>query len=46
MKKNKTLLLSGPYILWMIVFTLVPLCEVLFYALTDVETGRFTVDNI
>ena len=46
MRKNKSLLLSGPYILWMIVFTLVPLCVVLFYALTDVETGRFTVDNI
>ena len=46
MKKNKSLLLSGPYILWMIIFTLVPLCVVLYYALTDVETGAFTFDNI
>ena len=46
MKKNKSLLLSGPYIAWMIVFTLVPLCVVLYYALTDVETGRFTAENI
>ena len=46
MKKNKSLLLSGPYILWMVIFTLVPLCVVLFYALTDVETGKFTLENI
>ncbi len=46
MKKNKSLLLSGPYIAWMVIFTLVPLCVVLYYALTDVETGLFTVENI
>ena len=46
MKKTKSLLLSTPYILWMIVFTLVPLCVVLYYALTDVETGVFTLENI
>ena len=46
MKKNKSLLLSGPYILWMVVFTLIPLGVVLFYALTDVETGRFTLSNM
>ena len=46
MKKTKSLLLSGPYIAWMIIFTLVPLCVVLYYALTDVETGRLTMANI
>ena len=46
MKKNKSVLLSAPYILWMVVFTLVPLCVVLYYALTDVETGVFTLSNI
>ena len=46
MKKNKSLLLSGPYILWMIVFTLIPLCVVGYYALTDPATGEFTLDNM
>ena len=46
MKKTKSLLLSGPYILWMVIFTLVPLCVVLYYALTDVETGKFTLENM
>ena len=46
MKKNKSLLLSGPYIVWMIVFTLIPLCVVGYYALTDPNTGAFTFRNI
>ena len=46
MKKNKSLLLSGPYIAWMVIFTLIPLGVVLFYAMTDVETGVFTMKNI
>ncbi len=46
MKKNKSLLLSGPYILWMLVFTLIPLGVVGYYALTDPETGVFTWKNI
>ena len=46
MKKNKSLLLSGPYIVWMIAFTMIPLCVVLYYALTDVQTGQFTLSNI
>ena len=46
MKKNKSLLLSTPYILWMLVFTLIPLGVVGYYALTDVDTGRFTWENI
>ena len=46
MKKNNSLLLSGPYILWMLAFTLIPLGVVMYYALTDVETGKFTLDNM
>ena len=46
MKKNKSLLLSGPYIAWMVIFTLIPLCVVLYYALTDVQTGAFTFKNM
>ena len=46
MKKNKSLLLSTPYILWMVVFTLIPLGVVLYYALTDVDTGAFSLENI
>jgi len=46
MKKNKSILLSGPYILWMLLFTLIPLGVVGYYALTDVETGSFTWANL
>ena len=46
MKKNKSLLLSGPYILWMLVFTLIPLGVVGYYALTDPDTGAFTLSNL
>ena len=46
MKKNNSLLLSTPYILWMVVFTLIPLGVVAYYALTDPATGNFTLANI
>ena len=46
MKKNKSLLLSAPYIVWMLVFTLIPLGVVGYYALTDADTGVFTWKNI
>ena len=46
MKKNKSLLLSAPYVLWMLVFTLIPLGVVGYYALTDPDTGAFTVKNL
>lgn len=38
-------LLSGPYLFWMIVFIIIPLCMVFFYGLTD-KTGAFTLSNI
>ncbi len=46
MKKNNSILLSAPYIVWMLVFTLIPLGVVGYYALTDPETGKFTWTNI
>ena len=46
MKKNKSILLSTPYILWMAAFTLIPLGVVGYYALTDPDTGVFTWTNI
>ena len=46
MKKNKSVLLSGPYIAWMVIFTLIPLGVVAYYALTDPATGVFTLDNL
>ena len=46
MKKNKSILLSTPYILFMVIFTLVPLGVVGYYALTDPTTGVFTWSNI
>ena len=42
--KNK--FLAGPYLLWMIVFTLIPLGIMVFYAFTDSITGGFTLANI
>ena len=44
--KNKSLLLSIPYLLWMLAFTLIPLGVVVYYALTDPGTGEFTWANL
>ena len=46
MKKNNSVLLSTPYIIWMLVFTLIPLGVVAYYALTDPATGAFTLGNL
>ena len=46
MKKNNSVLLSTPYILWMLVLTLIPLGVVGYYALTDPSTGAFTWNNL
>ena len=42
----KSRFLAGPYLLWMIVFTLVPLGIVVYYAFTDSITGAFTLANL
>ena len=46
MKKNNALLLSTPYIIWMLLFTLIPLGVVCYYALTDPATGAFSLANV
>ena len=46
MKKNNSLLLSTPYIVFMVIFTLVPLGVVAYYALTDPATGAFSLTNL
>jgi spermidine/putrescine transport system permease protein len=46
MKKNNSVLLSTPYIIFMVVFTLIPLGVVGYYALTDPDTGAFTFGNL
>lgn len=38
-------LLSGPYLIWMIGFTIIPLALIVFYGLTD-RSGAFTLANI
>lgn len=38
-------LLSGPYIMWMIGFILIPLALIVYYGLTD-RSGAFTLSNV
>ena len=45
-KRNNAVLLSTPYLLWMVVFTLIPLGVVAYYALTDPATGAFSFRNL
>ncbi|HIR32361.1 MAG TPA: ABC transporter permease [Candidatus Faecousia faecavium] len=45
-KRNNAVLLSTPYLLWMVAFTLIPLCVVGYYALTDPATGVFSFRNL
>ena len=42
----KTKSLAAPYLVWMILFTVVPLGIVVWYAFTDSITGAFTFGNI
>ena len=41
MKTKKT---AYPYLLWMLLFTIVPICMVIYYAFTD-SNGNFTFDT-
>ena len=45
-KRNNAVLLSTPYLLWMVAFTLIPLGVVAYYALTDPATGAFSFRNV
>lgn len=42
----KRAFLSGPYLIWMALFTIIPLVIVLYYAFTDAITGGFTLRNL
>ncbi len=42
---NKRSLFSGPYILWIVGFTVIPLLIITKYAFTD-QSGAFTLENI
>ena len=42
----KNRFLAGPYIIWMLIFTIVPLCIVVYFAFTDSRTGAFTFSNL
>ena len=46
MKKNNAVWLSTPYLIWMVLFTLIPLGVMVYYALTDPATGVFSLVNI
>ena len=45
MFKNRKIWLSGPYIFWIIAFTVLPIFMILYYALTG-ENGEFTMENL
>lgn len=38
--------LATPYLIWMVIFTVVPLAIVVYYAFTDSITGQFTLENM
>ena len=37
---------ASPYIVWMVLFILIPLGACAYFAFTDIHTGQFTLDNI
>ena len=45
MKKQKHVLLSGPYLFWTAAFIIIPLLMIVYYGLTD-STGAFTWSNV
>lgn len=45
MNKSTKKFLAGPYIIWMIGFTIIPLLLIVYYGLTD-KSGAFTMANV
>ncbi len=45
MGKSSSKFLAGPYIVWMVLFTIIPLCMVVYNAFTD-SYGAFTMENV
>lgn len=46
MNNKNARILAIPYIVWMIIFTLIPLALIVFFAFTDRNGGGFTFDNV
>ncbi len=42
----KSKALAAPYLVWMALFTIIPLAIVAYYAFTDSQTGELTFENI
>ena len=45
LKSKSSRWLAGPYLVWMAIFTVVPLFIVIWYAMTNAD-GQFTFDNL
>lgn len=45
-RKGKLAWLTAPFGLWMLIFTVIPLVIVFYYAFTSSRSGEFTFDNI
>ncbi len=43
--RNKKKLLFAPYMIWMLIFTVIPLALVIYFSFTDIN-GKFTFENI
>jgi len=43
---TKSKILAAPYLVWMVIFTVIPLAIVIYYAFTDSITGAITFQNI
>lgn len=46
MNKRKFQMFAVPYIVWMLIFTIIPLALIAVFAFTDRHTGKFTLDNM
>ena len=44
-KKRTTALLSGPYVVWILAFIIIPLVYIFYYGFTD-GSGNFTTENV
>lgn len=44
-KRAKNTLMSGPYIVWIVAFIIIPLLFIAYYGFTDAD-GRFTLENV
>ena len=44
-RKNKLSRLTAPYIVWMLIFTIIPLALVVYFSLTTID-GHFTLQNL